>query len=165
MAMEFYSFPPHQIVTETVESFWNTAVSRGVRLHTVLPGDLPDVWVDSIHIGHVFANLLSNALKYTGSGDTVTLSAQTNEENVEFSVSDTGKGIPNQYLHRIFDPFFRVPGQEVESGTGLGLAIVKEIIEAHGGSVMVKSREGGGTTVTFTLQRSDKIAKDAASHD
>ena len=153
-AMDFQAVPPDQIIRETVESFWNTAVGHGVKLHTVLPGDLPDVRADSMHIGHVFANLLSNALKYTGSGDTVTLSAQADEEKVEFTVSDTGKGIPEQYLHRIFDPFFRVPGQEAEGGIGLGLAIVKEIIEAHGGSVTVKSHPGEGTTFSFTLPRS-----------
>jgi len=70
----------------------------------------------------------------------VTVTAQAGEEHVEFSVSDTGRGIPEQYLSRIFDPFFRVPGQEADTGTGLGLSIVKEIVEAHGGSVSVKSR-------------------------
>jgi len=100
--MDFQAVSPDQIIRETVESFWNTSVGHGVKLHTVLPGDLPDVWADSMHIGHVFANLLSNALKYTGSGDAVTLSAQADEEKVEFTVSDTGKGIPEQYLHRDF---------------------------------------------------------------
>ncbi len=154
VAMDFRAVPSHQIISETVESFWNTAVGHGVRLHTVLPDDLPDVWADSIYIGHVLVNLLSNALKYTGAGDTVTMTAQADEERVEFTVSDTGKGIPEQYLQKIFDPFFRVPGEEAESGIGLGLAIVKEIIEAHGGAVTVKSRPGEGTAFSFTLPRS-----------
>ena len=161
MAMEFHAVPPHQIVSETVESFRGAALGYGVKIHTLLPGDLPEVWADTMRIGHVFANLLSNALKYTASGDTVTVTAQVGEEQVEFSVSDTGKGIPEQYLSRIFDPFFRVPGQEADTGTGLGLSIVKEIVEAHGGTVAVKSKAGEGTIISFTLRRADKIAADA----
>ncbi len=142
MAMEFHAVPPHQIVSETVESFRGAALGYGVKIHTLLPGDLPEVWADTMRIGHVFANLLSNALKYTASGDTVTVAAQVGEEQVEFSVSDTGKGIPEQYLSRIFDPFFRVPGQEADTGTGLGLSIVKEIVEAHGGICHRKEQDG-----------------------
>jgi len=163
MAMEFHAVPPHQIISETVESFRGAALGYGVKIHTLLPGDLPDVWADTMRLGHVFANLLSNALKYTASGDTVTVAAQVGEERVEFSISDTGKGIPEQYLSRIFDPFFRVPGQEADTGTGLGLSIVKEIVEAHGGAVTVKSRPGEGTTFSFTLKRADRIAADAGA--
>ena len=161
MAMDFHAVPPHQIISETVESFRGAALGRGVKIHTLLPGDLPEVWADTMRIGHVFANLLSNSLKYTVSGDTVTVTAQIGEGTVEFSVSDTGRGIPEQYLSRIFDPFFRVPGQEADTGTGLGLSIVKEIVEAHGGSVSVKSRVGEGTTVFFTLP---KATAEANSH-
>ncbi len=154
MSMEFHAVPPQQIISETVESFRGAALGHGVKIHTLLPGDLPEVRADRMRIGHVFANLLSNALRYTASGDTVTVTAQAGEEHVEFSVSDTGRGIPEQYLSRIFDPFFRVPGQEADTGTGLGLSIVKEIVEAHGGSVSVKSRVGEGTTISFTLPKS-----------
>jgi NtrC-family two-component system sensor histidine kinase KinB len=131
---------------------------------TDLPGDMADVWADTQQIGHVFANLLSNALRYTDSGGKVTVSARTEEEQVQFSISDTGRGIPERYLPRIFDRFFRVPGQETESGIGLGLAIVKEIVEAHGGAVSVESREGEGSTFRFTLPRADKIAKETIAH-
>ncbi len=160
MAMEFHAVPPHQIISETVESFRGAALGHGVKIHTLLPGDLPDVWADAMRIGHVFANLLSNALKYTASGDTVTVAAHVGEEQIEFSVSDTGKGIPEQYLSRIFDPFFRVPGQEADTGTGLGLSIVKEIVEAHGGSVTVKSKPGEGTNFSFTLKKADRSGAD-----
>ena len=157
MAMEFHAVSAREIVTETIDSFRGTALGNGVKLHSILPGDMPDVWADTMRMGHVFANLLSNALKYTTSGDTVTVAADVEEEQVRFSVSDTGKGIPEQYLSRIFDPFFRVPGQEADTGTGLGLSIVKEIVEAHGGAVQIRSRIGEGTTVSFTLKRADKV--------
>jgi signal transduction histidine kinase len=164
VAMEMHMAQPHQLVLEGVEPFRAAARDRGVELMTDLPGDPPDVWADTQQIGHVFANLLSNALRYTDSGGAVTVSAKTEEEQVQFSVSDTGRGIPERDLPRIFDRFFRVPGQETESGIGLGLAIVKEIVEAHGGSVSVESRENEGSTFRFTLPRADKIAKETIAH-
>jgi signal transduction histidine kinase len=81
---------------------------------------------------------------------------------VHFSVSDTGKGIPSQYLGRVFEQFFRVPDQGDETGVGLGLAIVKEIVEAHGGTIRVKSQLGEGSTFTFTLRRADLSLKEEA---
>jgi two-component system, NtrC family, sensor histidine kinase KinB len=164
VAMEIHMAQPNQLVREAVESFRAAARDHGVELVTEVPGDTADVWADTQQIGHVFANLLSNALRYTDSGGTVTVSAKTEEEQVQFSVSDTGKGIPEHYIPRIFDRFFRVPGQQTESGIGLGLAIVKEIVEAHGGSVSVESHEKEGSTFRFTLPRADKIAKETIAH-
>jgi signal transduction histidine kinase len=164
VAMEIHMAQPHKLVLEAVESFRSAARDRGVELLTDLPGDMADVWADTQQIGHIFANLLSNALRYTDSGGKVTVSARTEEEQVQFSISDTGRGIPERYLPRIFDRFFRVPGQETESGIGLGLAIVKEIVEAHGGAVSVESREGEGSTFRFTLPRADRIAKETIAH-
>jgi signal transduction histidine kinase len=112
---------------------------------------------DTTQITHVFANLILNALKYTPSQGTITISAQADKEQVYLTVSDTGKGIPSQYLNQVFDRFFRVPGQEIETGTGLGLSIVKEIVEAHNGAVNAKSIEGEGSTFSFTLPRADRI--------
>ena len=79
---------------------------------------------------------------------------------VRFLVSDTGKGIPQQYLDCVFDQFFRVPDQEDATGEGLGLAIVKEIVEAHGGSVDVQSREGEGSVFAFSLRRADRVSSE-----
>ncbi len=126
---------------------------------------MPEVWADTARMNHVFANLLSNALRYTPAGGKVTVLARADEERVHFSVSDTGKGIPSQYLARIFEQFFRVPDQGDETGVGLGLAIVKEIVEAHGGTVKVDSREGEGSTFTFTLRRADSVRRRRSIHD
>jgi len=125
-----------------------------------LPDDLPDVVADRVLIGQVFANLLSNALKYTDPGGTVSVSAQTNDEQVVFSVSDTGQGIPRQYLEKILEQFFRVPGQGGESGAGLGLSIVQEIVIAHGGSVTVESNEGEGSIFSFSLKRAYVVSQE-----
>jgi signal transduction histidine kinase len=158
--IEFQRVSPHSIVSEVVESFRRAAQDQGVSLSVELPGDLPEVQADTTRINHVFGNLLSNALKYTSPGGKITLSAKADEERVQFSVSDTGRGIPSKYLPRIFEQFFRIPDQGKEAGAGLGLAIVKEIVEAHGGTVVVESTEGKGTTFTFTLRRADRIPKE-----
>jgi signal transduction histidine kinase/HAMP domain-containing protein len=160
--IECRAVSPHDLVFEAVEPLRSAAQDRGVTLTVTLADDLPEVWADTTQVGHVFANLLSNALKYTAPGGVVTLSAESAEESVSFSVSDTGKGIPSYYHQRIFEPFFRVPGQgmEIETGAGLGLAIAKEIVEAHGGNIAVKSREGEGSTFVFSLRRADRVSVD-----
>jgi signal transduction histidine kinase len=119
--------------------------------------EVAEVWADPNRIGHALGNLLSNALKYTSPGGCATISAREEGEMVRFLVSDTGKGIPQQYLNCVFDQFFRVPCQEDATGEGLGLAIVKEIVEAHGGSVDVQSREGEGSVFAFSLRRADHV--------
>jgi two-component system, NtrC family, sensor histidine kinase KinB len=157
MEMDIKSVSPGELVLNAAESFRSSAKDKGVNLNSDLPEDLPNVMVDTNQISHVFANLISNALKYTPSQGTIIISAQADKEQVRLSVSDTGKGIPSQYLDRVFDRFFRVPGQETQTGSGLGLSIVKEIVEAHSGTISAKSTEGEGSTFSFTLPRADKI--------
>ena len=157
--MEFRAVSPNSLQLEALEPFRRAAHDQGVTLSVEIPGDLPEVWADPTRIYYVFGNLLSNALKYTPPGGKITFSAKAEENEVLFSISDTGKGIPGQYVPRIFEQFFRVPDQEKNSGAGLGLAIVKEIIEAHGGTVGVESEEGKGSTFTFTLRTVDQTSK------
>ena len=151
--MEFRAVSPQEMVSEGLDHFRRAVQDQGLTLIVDLQDDLPDVLADLTRINHVFSNLLSNALKYTSPGGKITISAKAGEEWVQFSVSDTGRGIPSKYLPRIFEQFFRVPDQGTETGAGLGLAIVKEIVEAHGGTVGVESQEGQGSTFTFTLRR------------
>jgi PAS domain S-box-containing protein len=161
--MDFRKVSPHSMVVEALDPFQTDFKDRGVTLTTELHNDLPEVWADTARMNHVFSNLLSNALRYTPPGGTVSVTAGADEEWVRFSVSDTGRGIPGQYLSRIFEQFFRVPDQGgTGTGAGLGLAIVKEIVEAHGGTVNAESRLGEGSTFTFTLKRADQISKEQA---
>jgi NtrC-family two-component system sensor histidine kinase KinB len=161
--MEFHSVSPREMAVEAVESFRTAAKDQGVALELELPDDLPEVWADTTRISHVFGNLLSNALKHTPAGGKITVSATAEENGLTFSIADTGKGIPSQYLPRIFEQFFRVPDQGPQAGAGLGLAIVKEIVEAHGGTVTVDSIEGKGSTFSFTLRRVDPVSKKETS--
>ncbi len=153
LVTEVTPIDPLDLVTEAADSFSKPANEKGITISMDVPDDLPNVSADKVLILHAFANLLSNAIKYTGTGGSVTVAAQARETDVSFSVTDSGVGIPQQYLKHILEQFFRVPGQESESGAGLGLAIVKQIIEAHHGIVTVQSWEGKGSTFTFTLPK------------
>ena len=100
---------------------------------------------------HVFTNLLTNAAKFSPAGGTVTLSATAAEMGfVRFSVRDQGPGIPAESVARVFDRFYRAPGQS-KSGAGLGLAIAREIVVAHGGSIACTSEPGEGADFHFLL--------------
>jgi signal transduction histidine kinase len=163
--MEFRALPSHVLVLDSIEPFRSACQGRGINLVAQLPDDLPDVLADPTRVPHVFANLLSNALKYTDPGGAITVSAESDEEFVRFSVSDTGKGIPDRYLDTVFEQFFRIPDQRSESGAGLGLAIAKEIVTAHGGTITVQSREAEGSTFVFALKRADRAAQGEGYHD
>ena len=123
---------------------------KGVELECELPDDLPQVNADEVRIAHVFGNLLSNALRYTPSGGRVCVSAQRSAEGVEFRVEDTGIGVPAAHRTRIFERFYRVPGQ-VPAGAGLGLAIAKEIVLAHGGQIWLADQAAAGSTFCFAI--------------
>jgi two-component system, NtrC family, sensor histidine kinase KinB len=152
-SMDRKAVSAHQLVFECVEPFRRSAQDKGIALEVHVPDDAPEVVADPVLITQVFANLLSNSLKYTDPGGVVSVAAKVGDEAVEFSVSDTGRGIPNEYLQKILEQFFRVPGQETDSGAGLGLSIVQEIVAAHGGAVNVKSTVGMGSTFSFSLKR------------
>ena len=154
--MDLRPVRPIDLVSREMEAYHPAARDGGVSLVVDLPATLPAVLVDPARVAHVFANLLSNALKYTLPGGKVTLSGKVEGDFVRVRVSDTGVGIPEKFLPRIFEQFFRVPDQGPGTGVGLGLAIVKDIVEAHGGSVGVESREGTGSTFHFTLRRADQ---------
>lgn len=153
--LDYRKIPSRQLVFDAVEPFRKMAIDRGLTLEIDLPDDLPDVDADPFLGSQVLANLLSNSLKYTQPGGVISVNAECEEEFVKFSVADTGKGIPKQYLNKILDQFFRVPGQGRGTGIGLGLAIVQEIITAHGGKVDVESVEGRGSRFTVSFKRAN----------
>jgi len=113
--------------------------------------DVPQVLIDPTRFQLVFDNLLNNALKYTPSGGKVSIAARSKDSMVQFVVEDSGIGIAPEHLPRIFEKFFRAPGQD-QIGSGLGLTIAKEIVEAHHGTITVASQPGKGTKFTFSVQ-------------
>ena len=118
------------------------ASQRGIELLTDLPELDLLVAADRNRILQVLSNLVGNALKFTPSGGRVTLSVEQDGEAARFCVSDTGTGIPDVDLPRIFERFWH--GRE-GGGTGLGLAISRGIVEVHGGRIWVESGTGGST--------------------
>ncbi len=142
---------PSLLVRESMEPFLSEAKDRNVTLKSIIADDLPDVFADPVGIRHVFANLLSNALRFTSPGGTVKAGAGKEGDFVRFFVEDTGSGIASEHMAHLFEQFFRAPGQDIRSGVGLGLSIVKELVEAQGGMVSSQSQPGKGSLFSFTL--------------
>jgi len=148
------------LVIEVCEQQRKQAKSKGVTLE--LTETVPvNIEGDSSRLRQMVRNVLDNAIKYTPAGGRVTVELDhSNGKEFRLSVSDTGIGIPVAALPHIFDRFYRVDQARTrgEGGSGLGLSIVKQIIEAHGGSVSVKSDIGMGTVMTLTLPNSKLAA-------
>jgi NtrC-family two-component system sensor histidine kinase KinB len=142
--------PAFTLAHDAVESIRLQADARSVRLNIDAPPGLPHVFADRQQIQRVIVNLLTNALRATGAGGTITVSGVQRNGEVVFSVTDTGAGIPREYLSRIFEPFVQVPNAS-PGGSGLGLTIARRIVEAHGGRLAVQSEPGRGSTFTFTV--------------
>ena len=123
---------------------------RGLQLVVQIVLGLPSVFVDSRQLGHVFSNLIANAVTHSKPGDEIVLAADKQDGKVRFSVTDHGPGIPAEFQARIFERFFRVPGSDPR-GAGLGLAIAREIVNAHGGEIGLVSAPGQGSQFYFVL--------------
>ncbi len=123
------------------------AIIRG-QAEGIGDGVYPAIDADPARIRGVLGNLLSNAIRYSPSGGTVTASARRLGETVAFGIRDTGPGIPSELRPRIFDRFVKGPGSP---GSGLGLAIAKDVVTAHGGTIEAISDPGKGTEIRFTL--------------
>jgi two-component sensor histidine kinase len=131
------------------ELYTISASEKGVGVEFVIEESLPELMADEKLLDELFGNLISNAIKYTPPGGKVRVSLATEREHlVRFEVSDTGIGIPEEDVPRLFTEFFRAENAkaQAEQGTGLGLVIVKEILDFLRGSISVKSKVGEGTT-------------------
>ena len=122
---------------------------RQVKLN--LPADLPTVPADAILLEQLFFNLLDNAIKYTPENSQLDVSAFAERDAVRVEIADRGRGLGEGEEERIFEKFYRGRSPRTEPGTGLGLAICKGIVNAHGGKIWARNREGGGAIFLFTL--------------
>jgi two-component system sensor histidine kinase/response regulator len=143
-----------EIVTRNLSLFRLNAEQKHITLRSLIQNEMP-VYADASMVYAVIRNLVSNALKFTEVGGKVRISALQNKEFVEISVSDTGIGICEEDLSKLFriDVKYQQTGTAGEEGTGLGLILCKELVEKNSGSLSVKSEVGKGTTVTFTLPK------------
>ena len=139
------------LVEQAIELAKGAALERGVDVRASAPALLPEITADPTRIVQVLDNLVSNAIKFTEVGGSVTVSVESRGDLVMISVRDTGIGIPATHLPHIFDRHWHAQRIAPTAGTGLGLAIAKGIIEAHGGRITVDSTEGVGSTFSFTL--------------
>jgi signal transduction histidine kinase len=148
---------PSDVVREAVESFQVRAQASHVELSARIASPLPMVSMDSERILQVLVNLLGNAFKFTPAGGHVVVRVEPHEDELRFSVTDTGKGIPADRLEDVFDRFQQV-APDHRRGMGLGLYISRSIVEGHGGRIWAESDEGKGSQFVFTVPLHEKIA-------
>ena len=139
------------LVKEIRASFEGAAKEQNIALEDDVPDGLPEIRADYDRLRQVLINLVENGLRFTQPGGTLTLVLARRGDSLEFQVRDTGVGIAAEHLPHIFERFYKVERSRRDRGTGLGLAIVQQIIEAHGGQVAGESREGLGSTFSFTV--------------
>ncbi len=156
-----------EIVTHALADTEAKAASLGKTIKLDIEPNLPTVAADRITAYEVICNLLDNALKYSGEAKEVSLSIRkTKDDLVETLVTDKGIGIPTSVLPTLFEKFQRNHRtRDNVAGTGLGLYLSNAIINAHGGDIWVKSKEGDGTTVGFTLQPYASLADNLKTGD
>ncbi len=137
------------------DSVQAVAEDQGIRLRLIAPEEPLVVVGDTDRLRQVIGNLVSNALRYTPAGGSVTLRSWERGRQVRVAVSDTGPGIASKDLPHVFDRFYRADAarDRASGGSGLGLAIARALVEAHGGQIQVESTVGEGTTFTIILDR------------
>lgn len=150
--VELYPLPTRvaDVMEKAIEENKGDASAKGLRLTMDFPVPEVKVLADHERIGHVFSNLIGNAVRHTAGEGSIRVGAHVANGSVRFTVTDTGKGIPKEYHSRIFEKFFQVPDGGPK-GTGLGLYIAREIVRGHGGQIGVESEPGKGSTFWFTI--------------
>jgi signal transduction histidine kinase len=136
-----------ELLADTLASFRTQADAAGVSIASNVD-DLPQADIDPVRVREVLSNLLSNALRYTPRGGSISVAASAVDGQLRIAVRDTGPGIAADTLPHIFDRFYK---SEESRGAGLGLAIAKSLVVAHGGEITATSAQGQGTEMRFTI--------------
>jgi PAS domain S-box-containing protein len=147
MDIQLLSGDPAELLEEIAEFAQPEAERQGVNLRLEIGANLPQILMDKRHMKQALLNLIQNALAAMSEGGTLGLKAEYGDDEVRLSVSDTGTGIPEELLTKIFEPYFTTK----KSGTGLGLTITFKIIKEHSGEISLESKEGKGSTFTIHL--------------
>lgn len=157
--IHFYKINPQQLLSEIQKDFKQVITERNVSI--VLNTVPQDVVCQPVWIKEVFANLISNSIKYNESlSPIITITHTENTEFHTFTFADNGIGVAPEYCEKIFDLFKRLHGQDTYEGTGAGLAIVKQIIQEHQGAISAKNREDEqGLAITFSISKKLPLTK------
>jgi signal transduction histidine kinase len=147
------SFPVRPMLEECVSLMQAKADESRVSIRLDVPADMLTVQADRDKLKQVALNLISNAIKYNRPGGQISIKAKMSENEWHLFFADTGLGIPEDELPRMFEKFHRVRATEKITGTGLGLSICKGIVQGHGGRISVQSKLGEGTQFTIALPR------------
>ncbi len=150
-----------KILINHLESFQSVVNAKKITLQSSLPKAAVYLYIDEDKIIQVMNNLLNNAVKFTPEGGGIMVGMTVNRDEVLVSVKDTGVGINEEDMTRLFEKFqqfSRAPGPGIK-GTGLGLAICKSLVELHGGQIWAESRVGKGTTFFFTIPKLTETLK------
>lgn len=161
VAADLQRIKTNDFLRDTFENATRGAATNGITTNLVVPQELPPLAADKHLLRIAFNNLISNALKYSNPGDSVTLEAEEHDEAIVIRVTDTGIGIEDQDQKYIFDKFFRSedPAVRERSGHGLGLPLTREIIQLHNGHLSVESEVGKGTSFIVGLAKTSTLLK------
>lgn len=151
MELTLSEFELTHYLKEWARTFESIATKRKIKVELIIPAPIR-LCADIYKVERICYNLLSNALKYTSEGGSITIKAKSTDETVEICIKDTGKGIAKEDLKHIFDRFYQVRNSN-KDGTGIGLAIVKAFTELQGGTAKVESEVGKGSEFTITLPK------------
>jgi two-component system, OmpR family, phosphate regulon sensor histidine kinase PhoR len=142
---------PRDLLTRAAERLRPQIERARLDLRVDVPPGLPAAFADRARVEQVILNLVHNAIKFTPPGGTIAVAGREAGGMLEVTVTDTGAGIPEAELARVFERFYKTDRARRSEGTGLGLAIAKRIVQAHGGTIGVESAVGAGSRFTFTL--------------
>jgi len=158
--LELEPVPLGELVDQVAAEVGVSRADHAVTVVNGVGGELPPLRADRERLHQVLFNLLDNAFRFTPAGGTVTVAAGRENGSCSVSVADTGPGIPDEHLTRVFERFYRVDSSRARSdgGTGIGLAIARSVVEAHGGRIWAEAGPHGGATVRFLVPWWDAAA-------
>jgi two-component system sensor histidine kinase VicK len=156
--LNFQRIPPIELIHSVTEQLNLIVREKEQRLDVYCEENLPEIYGDRDRLEQLFLNVIGNAIKYTPEHGIITVYVGRQKDGVSIKVTDTGIGIPEKDLERIFERFYRVDKARSRQlgGTGLGLSIAKEIAESHGGTIQAKSKPQQGTEIIVFLPVNDK---------
>ncbi len=140
------------IIEYAINANKSTAEQKHINFRVKIEDGLTKVFADVEKTSWVLNNLLSNAVRYSYENSEIEINVRNEDDEIRFSVKDFGRGIEEQYIDKVFDRYFRIPGTK-KKGTGLGLSISKQFVEAQGGKISVESELGSGSEFCFELPR------------